>query len=102
MVKVDKDVPHRPFNVSCLMHCRGEEPLLASVVIGLGGVSADGCQQFSPDSMVHRNSGVFKHGASCLHMSEDFLSCGYTGEDAFAKPVCVVLPDLRSFAQGNS
>jgi hypothetical protein len=52
--------------------------------------------------MVHRNSGVFKHGASCLHMSEDFLSCGYTGEDAFAKPVCVVLPDLRSFAQGNS
>jgi len=86
---------HCPFNVSCLMNCRGKELLLASFVMGLGGVFADGCQQFSSDSMVHRNSGFRKHGASCLDMSEAFLPCSY----AFVQPALVVLQDFPEFEE---
>ena len=47
-VKVDNDLPHRPFDVRfdvrCLINIRGKEPLLASVIMGFGGVLVDGCQ----------------------------------------------------------
>jgi len=82
-VKVNQNLPYRPLDVRCLTDCGGKEPLLATFVMGLSGVSANGCQQFSADPMVHCNSGFCKHGAPCLDMSKAFLPCRFAGEDTF-------------------
>jgi hypothetical protein len=82
-VKVDMDLPHGPFDAGCLINCKGKEPLLALFVMSISEISADDCQQFFPDPMVHCNSGVCKHGASFLDMSKAFLPCRFAGEDTF-------------------
>ena len=98
---MDKDLLHRPFDVSCFVYCGGKESLLASAVVGLGGVLADGCLQFSPNSMMHRDSRFCKHGASCLEMSLAFLPCGYPRKDAFTFVVLPNSPEFEEFCAGE-
>jgi len=89
-VEVHQDLTYRPLDVRCLADCGLKEPLLATFVVGLSRVSADGCQEFSPNLMVHCNSGLYKHGAPssqvqgpCLDMSKTFLPCRFAGKDTF-------------------
>jgi len=80
---VYQNLAHRPLRVGCLADCQGKEPLLTSVVVCLTRVVMDGCEKFSPDPEVHRDSRFDEDWASGLDATDTFLFWHRAREDTF-------------------